>query len=872
MAVLAIAALVASVHSCAAAGLHELGWFNSGSWTESFLVGGGLSLLALLTFSLAAHRRTNGAGAARHAASREADPATPVVDSDLLSVFVEHLPAAVAMLDRDMRYIMVSRRWLQTYHQEQEQVIGRCHYDLFPNMPERWKALHRRCLAGEVLRADEDAWRPPGWDSDQILRWEIRPWKPGGADEAEIGGMLMFVEDLTSTFKLQQGAAEAAARLDMALDAGGLGCWDWDITSGFVQFDARFADQLALREEEMRPSAEEWCRRIHPSDLEVTRRALEAHLAGETPLYENEHRVRHADGSWRWILDRGKVVARDANGAPVRMVGTHADVSARKRLEQEVCSSELFLRSAIDSLDARTAVVDASGQIVLVNRAWRGFEETETRASEAEDCNCLAACNVRTDQVPEVAQIGEAIRAALAGHSEPRPVEYRCRSSVGPRWFLCTARGFDAGQERYAVVTHLEITTIKEVEAALHAHNEELATAKHAAEAASQAKSDFLANMSHEIRTPLTAIMGYAEILREDPRVAASPEQRAATIDTICTAGRHLMVVIDDVLDISKIEAGQMKVEETETLLARILNEVAGMIQQGAAAKKLTFSTKLATRLPDRIVTDPTRLRQILMNLATNAVKFTANGGVKVVAGMEERSDGARLIIDVEDTGPGLSPEQGENAFRAFAQGDTSVRRRFGGTGLGLTISRHLARLMGGDVVLAKSTPGSGACFRVDLPLRPVPGAHWFSSLTELEVEPIPSGPLPASRLEGRVLLAEDGPENQRLIAHILRKAGAEVVVAQNGRVALDLLDEAEANAEPFALLVTDIQMPEMDGYSLARATAEPRFDAADHRTDCTCAHGGSCSLPRCRLRRIRNEAARPQSVPRPLREVARSR
>ena len=350
------------------------------------------------------------------------------------------------------------------------------------------------------------------------------------------------------------------------------------------------------------------------------------------------------------------------------------------------------------------------------------------------------------------------------------------------------------------------------------------------AEAANRAKTEFLANMSHEIRTPLTAILGYTELMRESTNQQESPEWRRKTADTILAAGRHLVTLINDILDLSKIEAGQMTAERVDTPLASIVEETVSLMRVRASAKAIRLETRVRQPVPDRILLDPTRLRQVLMNLIGNAVKFTTEGGVVMSIGVErdEAATGDRLVIDFEDTGPGISADQQQRLFTMFSQADQSLTRRHGGTGLGLVISRRLANLMGGDVSLVRSERGSGSCFRVDLPLDPVPGAVWTTCLdgttqTGTETAPqsastVADAPTPPPPLGGRILLAEDGPDNQRLISFYLRKAGAEVEIADHGGIALEMIHAANAQGRPFDLLITDIQMPEMDGHSLARA------------------------------------------------------
>jgi len=345
----------------------------------------------------------------------------------------------------------------------------------------------------------------------------------------------------------------------------------------------------------------------------------------------------------------------------------------------------------------------------------------------------------------------------------------------------------------------------------------ELQNAQSKAEAASRAKSEFLANMSHEIRTPLTAILGFADLLREDGDAALAPARRIETIDTIRNAGTHLLTVINDILDISKIEADKMTVERVATPLTTILHEVVSLMRPRTAGKGVTLTAALASPVPDSIISDPTRLRQILMNLAGNAAKFTDAGTVTITARTESGGDRSWLIIDVDDTGPGMTPEQADRLFQSFTQADNTVTRKHGGTGLGLTICRRLAALMGGGVTLARTEPGKGSCFRLELPLETAPGAVMVERLDAVVAQAANAGASPAVTLTGRILLAEDGLDNQRLIAFHLRKAGATVDIADNGRIALEMIDQSEAGTKPYDLLLTDMQMPEMDGYTLAR-------------------------------------------------------
>lgn len=512
-----------------------------------------------------------------------------------------------------------------------------------------------------------------------------------------------------------------------------------------------------------------------------------------------------------------------ANGSIEKFVSIRHDVTERKRAEEQARASEQFLRNAIDSLDSHTVILDGEGRIRYVNRAWRDFAQANRGGDKVfEEADYLSVCDVAATKCPEAAMVADAIRAVLGGDAEPPQIEYTCHAPKQRRWFICSIRGFCCGSERFAVVSHLDITAIKDAETRLQATNAELVVAKQIAESANRSKSEFLANMSHEIRTPLTAMLGFADILREDGDIRLAPEQRLCTIDTIKNAGQHLLAIINDILDLSKIEADKMTVEKIETPFVAVLRDVTALLHPTAAGKGVVLRTSFTTAIPVRIMSDPTRLRQILMNMVGNAVKFTESGEIDVRVGLHFRDGSQRLEINIEDTGPGMTEEQAQRLFQSFGQADTSVTRRFGGAGLGLAISRRLARLMGGSVSLISTKLGSGSKFRIELPLESVPGSCWIQSLDEVQQEARREAPCDAlPKLSGRLILAEDGPDNQRLIAFHLRKAGASVDVAENGRIAFDMIESEAARGTPYDMLLTDIQMPDMDGHTLTRKLRE---------------------------------------------------
>lgn len=359
-------------------------------------------------------------------------------------------------------------------------------------------------------------------------------------------------------------------------------------------------------------------------------------------------------------------------------------------------------------------------------------------------------------------------------------------------------------------------------------YNQELYEANEVAQSATRSKSEFLANMSHELRTPMTAILGYADILSEQGSSRQASQEELQAIETIRRNGKHLLTIVNDILDISKIEAGKMSVDQIAFSPWQIVSDVASLMRPKAINDNLQFSVESIGPIPATIQSDPVRLRQILLNLAGNALKFTETGGVRVIVKLADAIDGSnpRLRFEIIDTGIGMTHEQIANLFQSFSQADTTMTRRFGGTGLGLMISRRLTQMLGGDIVVA-STPGEGSSFAVTIETGSLQGVEMLHQVDEADMahRELNGQPTTAMRLNGRILLAEDGPDNQRLISFILRKAGAEVTVAENGRIAYEMAIAAAQTDEPFDVILMDMQMPELDGYGATRLLRSEGFN-----------------------------------------------
>lgn len=330
----------------------------------------------------------------------------------------------------------------------------------------------------------------------------------------------------------------------------------------------------------------------------------------------------------------------------------------------------------------------------------------------------------------------------------------------------------------------------------------ELEEARDRALQANNAKSSFLANISHEIRTPLTAVIGFSEsVLGSDQ----SKEERLEALHTIHTSSKHVLNIINEILDLSKIEAEKLVIEKVVVSPLQVLQEVAQLMRMQATEKSLLFDINYKMPVPTTIITDPTRLKQILLNLFSNAIKFTAKGHVNINISCEPEN--RLMVFEVVDTGIGLTSEQSEKIFDAFTQADASTARKFGGTGLGLTLSRELSHMLDGSLTVT-SEPDVGSCFRIEIGTGPLDGIRMIERIEDIPKE---SGmapvPIPQMSLSGRVLLAEDSEPNQRLLGMYIRKMGAEATVVENGEEAI-----REATSSHYDLVLMDMQMPVMNG------------------------------------------------------------
>nr|WP_321466693.1 PAS domain S-box protein [uncultured Desulfobulbus sp.] len=573
-------------------------------------------------------------------------------------------------------------------------------------------------------------------------------------------------------------------RYALALDASSDGLWDWDLVSNAVYYSPGYYRMLGYEPGEL-PSdnISSGVNLVHPEDLELVSTAIEQQLLVQGHL-ELESRALAKDGSVVWILSRSKVVSRDAEGRPTRALGIHTDITDRKQLESE-------LRRAAEEQEAIfNAAASGIGFIRdrSVVRCNRRMEEI-FGFSAGEIVGQTTRSWYQSEQ--EFIEAGQQIAHDLRTTGKHSAERQLCRKDGSLFWAKMNARPWDPADITKGLVGMIDDITVERQAA------EALRKAKDQAEAATRAKSEFLANMSHEIRTPMNAIIGFAHLLKRDPLTSQQMHQ----LDKLTEASRHLLHIINDILDLSKIEAQKMSLDIDDFEPARVVHQVCDLLADKASAKNISLHIDLQ-RIPPMLRGDGPRLGQILLNLVGNAVKFTEVGKVSITAHLAHQEDDQVLLrFSIEDTGIGMTEEQVKRIFTAFEQADTSTTRRFGGTGLGLAISKQLVELMNGKIGV-ESRLGRGTTFWLELPF----------ARSDKQPQVRSHGVV----LKGQsVLVIDDMPESQEILAAMLQEIGMRVETIAHGPAGLQRLVEAEREGAPFALVVLDWMLCETNGITL---------------------------------------------------------
>jgi signal transduction histidine kinase len=598
--------------------------------------------------------------------------------------------------------------------------------------------------------------------------------------------------------------AEDAERYLLALAAINLSVYDWNIETGAVTHPP-LGSEIRQRWAEPPHSGETWIRAIHPGDLPDYRATLLAHLKGETARLDCEYRCRGVDDTWRWVRQYG-VAMRHPDGRAYRLVGATADITDSKQRDVELQAARAetertraHMQALLDNMRDGVGSAEADGTYLASNKAM--FElvdiprETIVALRTMQDIWRYQYDNGLVPRIATTADEHVAAQFALFTQADgKRQVRQRPDGSWVERCFLRMP-----DDSRLVVVR--DITELKQRESELAHERDAAETARAEAEAANQAKSTFLATMSHEIRTPMNGVIGMLEVLEHQ----GISEQQRSIVATMRTSASALLRIIDDVLDFSKIEAGRMELEEAAFSLAELVTGTTNALRPQAIAKGLNLTAELLPGSADAMIGDPVRVRQILFNLIGNALKFTHAGSVRVQASTTLIADGhIGVTLTVADTGIGIAAAEHARLMQPFSQADSSTTRRFGGSGLGLSIVRRLAELMDGDLQIS-SEPGKGSVFAVTLRLRAVAGDRVARGADARCV-------LPAlGQIGGRVLVADDHPVNRQVLVGQVGLLGLEVDTAVDGLEALALWRPGR-----YAAVLADMHMPRMDGYTLA--------------------------------------------------------
>lgn len=685
----------------------------------------------------------------------------------------------------------------------------------------------------------------------------------GGAirnEQGQVVKLLGTVFDVSDRVRMEaeRKAAEIALqdseeRLRITLEFGQTGCWDWDLLTNRVIWNANHYRLLGYEPGEIDPVYQSWRDRVHPEDIDRVEQSVWEAIETQTTVVE-QYRVIHPDQSIHWLLGKGRAIYNES-GQAVRMVGTIVDVTDRVQIEAERQQAEIALRKrerylealveaqhrllvAETEIDVFHCVLEPLGIAAGANRVYiftNHQDEAGRRfmSQRAEWCsegippeidNPVLQNLSYEDWLPRwstVMERGDIISGVVATFPESE------RAILEPQGILalivfplrvygeffgfigfdnCTeARSWDTLEANLLGVAAHAISLALEYKQAAA----QLRQAKDQAEAATRAKSEFLATMSHEIRTPMNAVIGTTSLLS---KTSLTPEQQRF-VKAIRNGGEVLLSIINDILDFSHIESRRLELDQQPFEVRQCLEDVLELFAQRAAEKSLTLSAIVDPQVPVMIVGDQFRLQQILVNLVGNAIKFTETGSITIsVQAFEVDPQTQTIQFAIEDTGIGIASDRLEGLFQPFSQVDRSITRRYGGTGLGLAICRHLCELMGGEIQV-RSELGQGTTFqftiKAEVAIEP------FSQLTE-PIPAIESEAAFAERHPLRILLVEDNLLNRELMISVLQELGYEPSMVENGQEALEILCH-----QGFDVILMDVQLPEIDGLTATRRIRE---------------------------------------------------
>jgi PAS domain S-box-containing protein len=626
-------------------------------------------------------------------------------------------------------------------------------------------------------------------------------------DEGVPRHLVALVTDVTARRRAEEALRESEERFRATFEIAAVGIAHVGIDGRLLRLNDAFAQILGYSPDELRVMSFEDV--THPEDLEADWNMVHRVLSGEVPSYQMEKRYIRKDGSPVWASLTVSLV-RDPQGAPSYFVSVVSDISAMKATEAALRESEDHFRFMVDSNPYMPWIAGPDGNLLDISDKWRtvtGLPKEEvlsnrrTGVLHPDDLPAFRAAWSRARETGEVYDLEFRVRLANGGYRWMRSHAVARKGMDGRvmAWYG-SLEDIQAQREAEDQLQALVRERTRELERA----NAALIEARDQALASSRAKSEFLANMSHEIRTPMNGVIGMASLLAEHDLDREAREM----VGTICSSGETLLRLIDEVLDLAKIEARKVEIERSSTDLGKLVRDIAALYE-GHARSKGVGLVVAPFAAPPPVLADPLRLRQVIANLVSNGLKFTEKGRVEIGLRWEGGDDHISVQLTVSDTGVGIPKERIAGVFEAFTQADGSTQRRYGGTGLGLTIAKSLVDLMGGTLSIV-SEEGVGSVFTVNL------------RLEKAEVpEPMPTAASEADEQFGlRVLVVDDNPVNVLVIRKMLNRLGCDSDVATDGFRAIAMARESE-----YDLVLMDVQMPLCDGLEATRAirSAESR-------------------------------------------------
>jgi len=645
-------------------------------------------------------------------------------------------------------------------------------------------------------------------NSAGVYRWFIARAIPSYDDHGRVERWLGTCTDIEQQKKLQDGYEKRGKVLrQLAENIRNQVFYVMDLSANEVKFVSRTYEKIWGRPiDELYQRKFTIAESIHPEDLPGYQQACEQQNAGsETSV---EYRIRRPDGTTRWIADRAFPI-KDEKGAIYRITGLAEDITEHRLIEEEKRQVTQQLTQQLNATvtQYRSLFIHNPQPMWIIEPETFRFLEVNDAAVQHYGYSRQEFLKMSALQIKPIAgaerDLPEMRRPVMEGflHHEKVFKHVKKDGSIIDVQVAASDIEFQGSVARLVLL--MDVTEQIRADKVLLEAKRSAEIAKAAAESANEAKTRFLANMSHEIRTPLGAMLGFVELLRESQTAA----ERDECVQTILRNGHQLSHVVNDILDLSKIESDNMQVEQVIFNPTGIVNEVVSTFRLQAQVKALELNVTAEGLIPARVCSDSTKLRQILMNIVGNAVKFTQRGHIEIVLQSLRTEDPASTILQflIKDTGQGISKVQKAKLFKPFSQADTSTTRLFGGTGLGLVLSKRLAQALGGDLILQESEPDCGSCFAISIRAILVEEKRPDTVLNEPVIarQEVDRNSLFAVK----VLLVEDAADNRALVSRFVKSTGGHIVCAENG------IDGVEAALHgDFDVVLMDIQMPRLDG------------------------------------------------------------